>query len=136
MGYTNPLFNVRTVTGGYKIFPDGVTTDDLYIYANPTDSYPCIILTGAYNCSFYVGNGSEFNIYNSSTRMIKIIDLVTSPEVDISSTQADHDLGLLTTGTGVLKFGTHVADAGSPVTTGYITIKDAGGTTRKLAVIS
>jgi len=47
----------------------------------------------------------------------------------------DLDLRLTTAGTGVVQYGTHSAVAAETVT-GYITIKDAGGTTRKLAVIS
>ena len=48
----------------------------------------------------------------------------------------DIDLALTPAGAGLLKFGVHTADGGTPATTGYITIKDAGGTTRKLAVIT
>lgn len=48
---------------------------------------------------------------------------------------ANIDLKLTTKGTGVVQYGTHSAIAGETVT-GYITIKDAGGTTRKLAVVS
>lgn len=46
------------------------------------------------------------------------------------------DFAITPKAAGVLKFGTHTADGGSPVTTGYITIKDSGGTVRKLAVIT
>ena len=45
------------------------------------------------------------------------------------------DIVLTPAGTGNLKFGTHTASADQAVS-GYITIKDAGGTTRKLAVIT
>jgi hypothetical protein len=38
-------------------------------------------------------------------------------------------------GTGLLRFGTHSA-LGAETVTGFITIKDAGGTTRKVAVVS
>ncbi len=48
---------------------------------------------------------------------------------------ANIDLKLTTKGTGVVQYGTHSAIAAETVT-GYITIKDAGGTTRKLAVVS
>ena len=40
-----------------------------------------------------------------------------------------------TSGTGRLQFGTRTATSDAPIT-GYIEIKDSGGTTRKLAVIS
>lgn len=45
------------------------------------------------------------------------------------------DIRLTPVGTGVLRFGTHSAIAAETVT-GYITIKDSGGTTRKIAVVS
>lgn len=48
---------------------------------------------------------------------------------------ANIDVKLTTKGTGVVQYGTHSAIAAETVT-GYITIKDAGGTTRKLAVVS
>lgn len=48
---------------------------------------------------------------------------------------ANIDLALTPAGTGVLKFGTHAA-IGAETVTGYITIKDAVGTSRKVAVVS
>lgn len=48
---------------------------------------------------------------------------------------ADIDVKLTPKGTGAVRFGTHSAIAAETVT-GYITIKDASGTTRKVAVVS
>jgi len=55
----------------------------------------------------------------------------------LSATGADTnvDMQLVTKGTGVVRFGTHTGTADTAVS-GYIEIKDAGGTIRKLAVIS
>lgn len=50
-------------------------------------------------------------------------------------TDSNIDIALTPKGSGVLKFGTHSAIAAESVT-GYITIKDAGGTSRKIAVVS
>lgn len=50
-------------------------------------------------------------------------------------TDTNIDLQLTPKGTGRVRFGTLTANADAPVT-GYITIKDAGGTERKLAVIA
>lgn len=50
-------------------------------------------------------------------------------------TDANVDVAIQTLGTGVLRYGTHSAIAAETVT-GYITIKDASGNTRKLAVVS
>lgn len=55
---------------------------------------------------------------------------------ETAGTGADNiDVVLSPAGTGVVQYGTHSAIAAETVT-GYITIKDAGGTTRKLAVVS
>lgn len=48
---------------------------------------------------------------------------------------ANIDLPLVPAGTGVVQFGTHAA-IGAETVTGYITIKDSGGTSRKIAVVS
>ena len=55
----------------------------------------------------------------------------------LSATGADTnvDMQLVTKGTGVVRFGTHTGTADTAVS-GYIEIKDASGTIRKLAVIS
>jgi len=49
--------------------------------------------------------------------------------------EANIDLAFTPKGTGRVRFGTHSAIAAETVT-GYITIKDAGGTSRKIAVVS
>lgn len=57
------------------------------------------------------------------------------PQLTVTGTDTNIDLRFTTQGTGVLRFGTLTASADAPVT-GYITVKDAGGTVRKLAVIT
>ena len=47
----------------------------------------------------------------------------------------DMDVALTPAGAGLVKYGTHSA-IGAEAVTGFITIKDAGGTNRKLAVVS
>jgi len=58
-----------------------------------------------------------------------------APAIHALGTDADVDIGLTTKGTGTLKFGTHAAVTTETVT-GFITIKDSAGNTRKLAVVS
>lgn len=53
----------------------------------------------------------------------------------IAEGETNVDLRLTPSGTGAVRFGTHTANADAPIT-GYITIKDAGGALRKLAVIA
>jgi hypothetical protein len=57
------------------------------------------------------------------------------PILSVEGGDPNVDMFLQTQGTGVLRFGTHSA-LGAETVTGYITIKDAGGTTRKVAIVS
>lgn len=57
------------------------------------------------------------------------------PVLSAAGSDTNIDLVFTPKGTGTLRFGTHSAIASETVT-GYITIKDSGGTTRKLAVVS
>jgi len=85
-----------------------------------------------------------FRLYNSYTDPSNYERLtltgVAGTSVNITAetlgTGGDNiDVVITPAGTGNVKFGTHSAIAAETVT-GYITIKDAGGTTRKLAVVS
>ena len=58
----------------------------------------------------------------------------SSPSLSTDGTTADIDMRLLPKGSGKLRFGAHTATVDTPIS-GYIEIKDAGGTLRKLAVI-
>lgn len=58
----------------------------------------------------------------------------SAPQIESQGGDTDVDLRLTAKGTGKVRFGTHAATADAAIT-GYIEIKDAGGTTRKLAVI-
>lgn len=64
------------------------------------------------------------------TRQVGYVDLAAD-----SGTAANCDIRLSPRGTGNVQFGTLTANADAPIT-GYITIKDSGGTLRKLAVIA
>ena len=55
-----------------------------------------------------------------------------APSVAATGDDSNIDLALTPKGTGNVKFGTYTGSAGT--ITGYITIKDAAGTTRKIAV--
>lgn len=97
------------------------------------------------------GNG-DVGIFNSDgsrqlglfreagTNIVNFIDFVasltTTPViVQASGTDANIDLQLNPKGTGNVRFGTFTVNADAPVT-GYITVKDAAGNARKLAVIA
>lgn len=55
-----------------------------------------------------------------------------SPSISSRGTNTDIDLTLTPKGTGVVQFGTYTASILTP--TGYITIKDSGGTTRRVLI--
>jgi len=59
----------------------------------------------------------------------------SAPVISAAGVDTDVDLSLSGKGAGNIRFGTHAALAAETVT-GYITIKDSGGTVRKLAVVS
>jgi uncharacterized protein YjlB len=56
-------------------------------------------------------------------------------DVTLASNSAEGDITLVPNGTGRVKFGTFTTLT-SHTASGYIEIKDAGGTTRRLAVIA
>ncbi len=58
----------------------------------------------------------------------------STPEFQTLGTDTNIDLALTPKGTGLVRFGTHTATA--LTISGYIEIKDAGGTIRKLAVVT
>jgi hypothetical protein len=58
-----------------------------------------------------------------------------APVFGVAGTDTNIDLTLTPKGTGNVRFGTYTADM-TLVVQGYITIKDSGGTVRKLAVIA
>lgn len=130
MGYSPPHLNVRKITGGYSMFPNGATTDDLTIYPNEVDTLPSIKLNGAGALQINVNSGQvlEF-LYEGPTSLMKIRYTANGPEIFPSA--GDKDLCLSPSGTGRIRYGTHNA-SGDVVCNGYIEIKDSGGTTRKL----
>ena len=58
-----------------------------------------------------------------------------SPEISALGSDTNIDLALTPKGTGNVRFGTYTASLGL-VIAGYIEVKDAGGTLRRLAVVS
>ena len=75
-----------------------------------------------------------FNVSDSAANYFAFSssDAGTAPQIAVGGTDANIDIGLITKGTGTLRFGTYTAGVLSA--TGYITIKDASGNTRRLLV--
>lgn len=81
-----------------------------------------------------------YGTYTDASNYVRAAINTTSTTVALACETAgtgadDIDLTLTPAGAGVVKFGTHSALAAETVS-GYITIKDSGGTERKLAVVS
>lgn len=81
-----------------------------------------------------------YGTYTDASNYVRASLSATSTTATLAAETAgtgadDIDLALTPAGTGLLKFGAHSA-WGAEVISGYITIKDSGGTSRKLAVIS
>lgn len=95
--------------------------------------------TGA--VALQASNGALANVLVASSQLnavnyVEIIAAATGGAASISAQgEVNVDLALSGKGTGNVRFGTHSAVAAETVT-GYITIKDAGGVSRKLAVVS
>lgn len=70
----------------------------------------------------------------SSVNFLQVVAAATTgaPELSAQGSDANINLKLTPKGTGTVQFGTYTAGALSP--TGYITITDAGGTSRRLLV--
>ena len=97
------------------------------------------------NISWYISGVRSLSLYYHSANSLQLgVNDATTPTTQTikahnvtTGTGADLCLkgGTGSVANGNVRFGTHAA-VGAETVTGYITIKDEGGTTRKLAVIS
>jgi hypothetical protein len=101
-----PMFYSAKGFSSHRFYTNGGTTDEQFRIYNTTTSRNYIQVTGA-----TVGN---------------------SPKLETAGSDTDIDLTLTPKGAGNVRFGTYTAGVLTP--TGYITIKDSGGTTRRLLV--
>jgi len=90
---------------------------------------------GGNNHAFKISTGTAVNTGNAIqvTGSVAGAGPTISAVSNVSGTDANIDINLTPKGTGVLSFGTYTASALLAVA-GYITIKDSGGTTRRLLV--
>jgi hypothetical protein len=76
----------------------------------------------------------QFDSIKANYIQIKGAATGSAPSIALVGTDADIDLTLTPKGAGAVRFGTYTATV--TAVAGYILIKDAGGTTRKLAVLT
>jgi hypothetical protein len=122
--------NGSATGGSCKLGVSGADTNiALQVASKGTSSIA--FLTGAGTTQFSVGHTA------SAVNYIIIAGGVAGgpPTLQATGSDTNVDIYFVPKGSGVVKFGTHSALAGESVS-GYITIKDAGGTSRKLAVVS
>lgn len=95
--------------------------------------------SGAYKFMTNNNGQQQFGITHtaSAVNYLNVTGAATGagPALQALGSDTNIDLNLTPKGSGVVRFGTHSALAAETVT-GYITIKDSGGTSRKLAVVS
>lgn len=95
---------------------------------------------GSYRHSWKNMNGTHFEVGGSTPGVVNSIRAVGSSagaqvQLLAQGSDANVDFQLSPKGTGNVRFGSLTASADAPIT-GYIIIKDAGGTQRKIAVIT
>jgi hypothetical protein len=111
------------------------TTNNPTISAQGSDTNPSLWLTA--KGSGQVVSRSWFTAAQASANYWQMAGAGagSSPVLSVLGSDTNIDLALTPKGTGRVKFGTHTATADTAVS-GYIEIVDAGGTVRKLAVIT
>jgi hypothetical protein len=94
---------------------------------------------GVFNINLQNGNNNNGLVVDmtSGTTLANYVAIAgkvtgSAPTISALGTDTDIDLALTPKGTGVVQFGTYTGTILTP--TGYITIKDSGGTTRRLLV--
>jgi hypothetical protein len=96
--------------------------------------------TGGINFWSNNGGSRQFQVAHTAGTIVNFTTATgsatgASPAFSVAGSDTNIDLTLTPKGTGNVRFGTLTASADAAIT-GYITIKDSGGTVRKLAVIA
>ena len=150
------LFRFRAASGGFTgtvTNQYGFAADSGLTGATNNYGFHSNIATGANRFNFFAA-GTAANVFIGTTSIggnpgseslratpvasaVNYLDVrgsitTASPSLSAAGSDTNIDLTLTTKGTGVLSFGTYTA--GVVAQAGYITIKDAGGTTRRLLV--
>jgi hypothetical protein len=108
--------------GTGSVFPRSASTTPFYV-ENPS-----------YGAAFAVLQPGGTTT-NANYVQVSATAATGTPSMSVIGSDTNIDLALTPKGTGNVRFGTLTANADAPVT-GYITIRDSGGTLRKLAVIA
>lgn len=138
-----PVLRLRDVSVG--------TSNTGFVQIQNNNGYSSIIAQGPTNAALNVAsNGTGVISFNtnstiettqmrvahtaSAVNYVQVTGAATGsgPTISAQGSNADIDLNIAAKGTGNVRFGTYTAGILTP--TGYITVKDSGGTTRRLLV--
>lgn len=133
--------HVANAVNFWQIGP-GATGNVVTLTATGTDTnvHAAYVTKGTGDHFFYSGNTAAFVMASGGASAVNYLQTQAgatgiAPSMTSQGTDTNIDFAITPKGTGVLRFGTHSALAGETVT-GYITIKDSSGTTRKVAILS
>ena len=115
--------SVTTVSGG------GTTGDDIVIKANTVDLYPKIVFQGNSTLDLY--SSTTIKLYASAANYAQLG--VSGSDFQVTALGSNNNVALVPNGTGLVKFGTYTVKA-AEVHTGYFTMLDQGGTSRKVMI--
>lgn len=136
----NSGFRVNPVASSvnYVQAQGGITGSPATVSSQGTDSNVTLWLQAQGNARTFFVNGGAFQAsINPNGAAVNYLLLAggstgNGAELSVAGSDANINLKLTTKGTGVLQFGTYTA--GVVAQAGYITITDAGGTSRRLLV--
>jgi hypothetical protein len=151
--------DVRTYTGGrgstlqFNVLHTASAVNYVQVTGAATGSAPTISAQGSdatlnlnlaskgsgSNILFQINALNAFQVSGTGTVVNRLLARAAiagaAPALETVGTDTDIDLTLTPKGAGAVRFGTLTATADTAIS-GYITIKDSGGTLRKLAVIT
>lgn len=122
-------FKFENSTGVSRVIGSLISGEDLELKANDADTYSFIKLNGNGWVDIEGSAGSGLNLKENGTSYASFEE---NTDFQIQ-TYSDRNIFLDPDGSGKVKFGTYAAGVAGD-STGYITIKDASGTDRKLMV--
>ena len=142
---TNQMAITHTASAvNYVQVTGAATANPPVISSQGSDSTIAMIFQakGGQDHRFFSNSGSaeQFRVIHTAGTIVNQTTATGSatgvaPSFSVRGTDTNIDLALTPKGTGVVQFGTHTANADVAIS-GFITIRDAGGTLRKLAVIT
>ncbi len=126
------LMDMLTIRADGTVQLGGANTGGAWIYSHTTPTHGFDVLASKTHDIYHAFTDSS---NYQGGRVTAGASSVTFGAITAGTGADNIDVVLAPAGTGLVQFGTHSA-VGAETVTGYITIKDSGGTERKLAVIS